>query len=71
MDIYIDRHRYEVEVVMVWMFFDQARVMADQRQAEARRARLIRSLQRDEASRRRLARRTARPVAATTCCSEA
>ena len=56
---------------MVWMFFDQARAVADQRQAEARRARLIRSLQRDEASRRRLARRTARPVAATTCCSEA
>ncbi len=56
---------------MVWMFLDQARVMADQRQAEARRARLIRSLQRDEASKRRVARRTARPMAAAGCCSEA
>ena len=56
---------------MVWMFLDQARAVADQRQAEARRARLIRSLQRDEASRRRLARRTALPVAAPGCCMEA
>jgi hypothetical protein len=56
---------------MIGMFLDQARAVAEERQAEARRARLIRSVRQAEMSRRRLAHGVALPLAAAACCSEA
>jgi hypothetical protein len=58
------------EAVMIDMFLDQARAVAEERQAEARRARLIRSVRQVEASRRRLARGVTLPLAASGCCFE-
>ncbi len=57
---------------MIWMTLDQAEAVAEDRRAEARKARLIRSLRRAEASRRRLTRGGALPsaVSGSACCSE-
>jgi hypothetical protein len=58
------------KAVMIAMFLEQAGAVAEERQAEARRARLIRSVRQVEASRRRLARGMALPPAASGCCFE-
>ena len=56
---------------MTGMFLDLAKAVAEERQAEARQARLARSVRQAEAPRRRRDRGGAFPVAGPGCCSEA